>query len=149
MFQPREVETQASAGSSFVSCLEQSNSFSLNVNWGRVWKACPLAPFWVDSSGLIHPARESRDLWMEFLLPWLRRGQWTKPASCRWICVSVAWQLTAGKNLNPALAAHFRGDETMPGVFICRNNGKSLLCKNSTWRIYLKHAFVQRDINRT
>jgi len=38
--------------------------------------------------------------------------------------VAVAWQLTAGKNLNPALAAHFRRDETMPGVFICGNNGK-------------------------
>lgn len=110
---------------------------------------CPLAPFWVDSSGLIHRAQESRGLWMELLLPWLRRGQWTKPASCRWICVAVARQLTAGKNLNPALAAHFRGDETMPGVFICGNNGKSLLCKSSTRKIYLKHAFVRRDINGT
>lgn len=79
------------------------------------------------------------------LLPCLRRGQWTKPAACRWICVAVAWQLTAGKNLNPALAAHFRRYETMPGVFISGNNGKQLLCKKSRWRIYLKHASVQRE----
>jgi len=38
--------------------------------------------------------------------------------------VAVAWQLTAGKNLNPASAAPVREDETMSGVFICRNKGK-------------------------